>query len=110
VLTSLRGCICNGEAGRPRKRYEMSLAVQAGNGLLRSQAVMAILGLIAVLVVVGVIFPAVWSGKNPAHRRSRCARPSGAVAALTHIGRQPCRAGWTPGGTTPPVLTRPGTA
>ena len=33
-------------------------------GLLRNQAVLVILGLVIVLVIGGVIFPAVWSSKK----------------------------------------------
>jgi hypothetical protein len=67
VLTSVRGCICNGEAGGSRQFYELSMMAQVSNslpGLLRNQAVLLILALVIVLVIAGVIFPAVWSGKK----------------------------------------------
>ncbi len=67
MLTSVRGCICNGEAGGSRPVYELSMIAQVSNslpGLLRNQAVLVILGLMLVLVIGGVIFPAVWSGKK----------------------------------------------
>jgi hypothetical protein len=67
VLTSVRGCICNGEAGGSRQFCELSMMAQVSNslpGLLRNQAVLLILALVIVLVSAGVIFPAVWSGKK----------------------------------------------
>ena len=67
VLTSLRGCICNGEAGGSRQFYELSMVAQVSNGLpglLRNQAVLLILIVVVVLVIGGVIFPAVWSRKK----------------------------------------------
>jgi hypothetical protein len=64
VLTSVRGCICNGEVGGSRRIYELSMIAQVSNGLARNQVVLLILGLLLVLVIGGVIFPAVWSGKK----------------------------------------------
>jgi len=67
VLTSVRGCICNGEVGGSRRIYELSMMSQVSNslpGLLRNQAVLVILVLVIVLVMGGVILPAVWSGKR----------------------------------------------
>ena len=63
MLNSVRGCICNGEAGGSRQVYRLSVMAQVSNslpGLLRNQAVLVILALVIVLV----IFPAVWSGKK----------------------------------------------
>jgi hypothetical protein len=37
---------------------------QVSNGLVRNQAVLLIVGLVIVLVIGGVIFPAVWSSKR----------------------------------------------
>lgn len=67
MLTSVRGCICNSEAGPGRQLYELSVMSQVSNGfsgLMRSQLVLLIVGLTVVLVVAGVILPAVWSGKK----------------------------------------------
>lgn len=67
MLTSVRGCICNSEAGSFRRIYELSMMSQVSRdlpGLLRNQAVLLILGLLIVLVVGGVIMPAVWSSKK----------------------------------------------
>lgn len=65
--TSVRGCTHIFEAGRPRQLYELSMMAQVSNGLpglLRNQAALVILGVLLVLVIVGVIFPAVWSSKK----------------------------------------------
>jgi len=67
VFTSVRGCICNGEVGGSRRIYELSVMAQVSNdasGLLRNQAALLILGLLIVLLIGGVIFPAVWSSKK----------------------------------------------
>ena len=64
MLTSVRGCICNGEVGGSRQIYKLSVMAQVSNGLARNQVVLLILGLLLVLVIGGVIFPAVWSGKK----------------------------------------------
>jgi hypothetical protein len=67
VLNSVRGCICNGEAGGSRQVYRLSAIAQASRDipdLLRNQAVLVILILVIVLVIGGVIFPAVWSSKK----------------------------------------------
>ena len=63
MLTSVRGCTHNFEAGGSRQLYELSMMSQVSN-VLRNQAVLLILGLVIVLVIGGVIFPAVWSGKK----------------------------------------------
>jgi hypothetical protein len=68
VLTSVRGCICNGEVGGSRRIYELSIMAQLSNGLARNQIVLLFLGLRLVLVIGGVIFPAVWSGKRTRRR------------------------------------------
>jgi hypothetical protein len=55
---------------------------QAGNGLpglARNQAVLVIAGLVVVLVISGVIFPAVWSRKRT--------RRTAALAVLDRIVR-----------------------
>ena len=67
MLNSVRGCICNGEAGGSRQVYRLSVIAQASRDipdLLRNQAVLVILILVIVLVIGGVIFPAVWSSKK----------------------------------------------
>ncbi len=67
MLNSVRGCICNGEGGGGRQLYELSVMSQVSNGfsgLVRSQAALLILGVLVVLVVAGVILPAVWSRKR----------------------------------------------
>jgi hypothetical protein len=67
VLNSLRGCICDGEAGSPRRVYDLTLMAQVSRdipGLMRNQAALLIFGLLIVLVVGGVIFPAIWSSKK----------------------------------------------
>ena len=111
VLTSVRGCICNSEAGGSRRIYELSMMAQVSNGLVRNQALLVILGLVVVLVIGGGDLPAVWSGKKT--RRTAALDVLDripAVAALTPAGQEPCRAGWTPGGTSPacPCLARHG--
>jgi hypothetical protein len=40
------------------------MMAQLSNGLAGNQVVLLILGLLLVLVIGGVIFPAVWSGKT----------------------------------------------
>jgi hypothetical protein len=50
-----------------RQVYELSVMAQVSNGfsgLLRNQAVLLIIGLVIILVIGGVIFPAVWSNKR----------------------------------------------
>lgn len=67
MITSVRGCICTRGVGGPGRIYEISMLAQFSNGLsglLRSQAALVILGVLLVLVIVGVIFPAVWSSKK----------------------------------------------
>jgi hypothetical protein len=67
VLNSVRGCICTREVGGSRQVYRLSVIAQASRDipdLLRSQAVLVILILVIILVIAGVIFPAVWSGKK----------------------------------------------
>ena len=67
MFTSVRGCICNGEAGGSRQFYELSMMTQVSNslpGLLRNQPVLLILALVIVLVIAVVIIPAIWSGKK----------------------------------------------
>jgi hypothetical protein len=64
VLTSVRGCISNGEAGGSRKLCELSVMAQVSNGLVRNQIALVILGLLVVLVIGGVILPAVWSRRK----------------------------------------------
>lgn len=67
MFNSVRGCICNGEADGGRQLYELSAISQVSSSfsvLIRSQAVLLIVGLVVVLVVTGVIFPAVWSGRK----------------------------------------------
>ena len=64
MLISVRGCICNGEVGGFRQVYELSVMAQVSNGLARNQVALLILGLLAILVTGGVIFPAVWSSKR----------------------------------------------
>jgi hypothetical protein len=87
VLNSVRGCICNGEAGGSRQVYRLSAIAQASRDipdLLRNQAVLVILILVIVLVIGGVIFPAVWSSKKTApYGCPRRARPPSALEALT---------------------------
>jgi hypothetical protein len=67
VLNSVRGCICNGEAAGARRVYRLCVIAQASRdipNLLRNQAVLVILILVIVLLIGGVIFPAVWSSKK----------------------------------------------
>jgi hypothetical protein len=67
VLTSVRGCTHIFEAGRPRQLYELSMMAQVSNGISgvpRNQVVLLIIGLVIILVIGGVIFPAVWSSKK----------------------------------------------
>jgi hypothetical protein len=52
---------------------------QVSNGLLRNQIALVILGLVIVLVIGGVIFPAVWSAKQ--------ARRTAALAVLDRLLR-----------------------
>jgi hypothetical protein len=82
VLTSVRGCTHIFEAGRPRQLCELSMIAQVSNGLpglLRNQAVPLILGLVIILVIGGVLLPAVWSRKR--------ARRTAALAVLDRILR-----------------------
>jgi hypothetical protein len=53
----------NLEAGGCRQLYELSVISQVSN-VLRNHGALLIVGVIIVLVIVGVIFPAVWSGKR----------------------------------------------
>ena len=46
-----------------RKLYELSVISQVSN-VLRNHAALLIIGLVIVLVIGGVIFPAVWSRKK----------------------------------------------
>lgn len=87
------------------------------SGLARNQVVLLILGFVIVLMIGEVIFLAAWSARERAGRRPwPCSTvPCGGGAELIAAGHparitQPCRAGWTPGGATPPVLAEPGTA
>jgi hypothetical protein len=63
VFISVRGCTDN-NAGGCRQLYELSLISQVSNGLVRNQAVLLIVGLVIILVIGGVVLPAVWSGKK----------------------------------------------
>ncbi len=67
MLNSVRGCICAREVEGSRQVYRLSAIAQVSRdipGLLRNQEVLLILGLLAVLVIAVVIFPAVWSSKK----------------------------------------------
>jgi hypothetical protein len=67
VLNSVRGCICHGEAGSSRQVYHLTLIAQVSRdipGLMKNQAALLIIGLVILLVIAGVIFPAVWSSKQ----------------------------------------------
>lgn len=64
MLNSVRGYICNSEVGRPRRIYEPSMITQVRSGLARNQALLVIVALVIIRVMVGVIFPALWSGKK----------------------------------------------
>jgi hypothetical protein len=63
VFISVRGCTDN-NAGGCRQLYDLSLISQVSNGLMRNQAVLLIVGLVIILVIGGVVLPAVWSGKK----------------------------------------------
>ena len=66
MFISVRGCTDN-SIGSCRQLDELSVISQASNdfpGLIRSQAVLLIIGLAIVLVAAGVILPAVWSAKK----------------------------------------------
>jgi hypothetical protein len=63
VFISVRGCTDN-NAGGCRQLYDLSLISQVSNGLMRNQAVLLIVGLVIILVIGGVVFPAVWSRKK----------------------------------------------
>jgi hypothetical protein len=64
VFISVRGCTDNTEAGGCRHLYELSVISQVSNDLMRNQAVLLIVGLVIILVIGGVVLPAVWSGKK----------------------------------------------
>jgi hypothetical protein len=67
VLNSLRGYICDGEAGSPRRVYDLTLMAQVSRdipGLMRNQAMLLITILVIILVTGGVVLPAVWSSKK----------------------------------------------
>lgn len=63
MFISVRGCTDN-NAGGCRQLYDLSLISQVSNGLMRNQAVLLIVGLVIILVIGGVVLPAVWSGKK----------------------------------------------
>jgi len=63
VFISVRGCT-DKTAGGCRKLYELSVISQVSN-VLRNHGALLILGLVVILVIGGVIFPAVWSRKKP---------------------------------------------
>ena len=63
MFISVRGCTDNNSGGC-RQLYELSVISQVSNGLMRNQAVLLIVGLVIILVIGGVILPAVWSGKK----------------------------------------------
>lgn len=64
MLTSVRGYTHNLEAGGSRQLCELSMMAQVSNGLVKNQVVLLIVGLVIILVIGGVIFPAVWSAKK----------------------------------------------
>lgn len=67
MINSVRGCVCTGEVESSRLVYRLSVFAQVTRdipGLLRNQEVLLILGLLAILVIAVVIFPAVWSSKK----------------------------------------------
>ena len=87
MLTSVRGCTHNLEAGGSRKLCELSVMAQVGNGLLRNQIAMVILGLVIVLVIGGVIFPPCGPARGRAGRL-----PSTFSTASCGGGGYTCRA------------------
>jgi hypothetical protein len=62
VFISVRGCT-DKTAGGCRQLYRLSAISQVSN-VLRNQVVLLILGLVVVLVIGGVILPAVWSRRK----------------------------------------------
>ena len=64
MFISVRGCTDNPEAGASRQFYRLSAIALVSHGLLRNQAVLLIVGLVTILVIGGVVLPAVWSGKK----------------------------------------------
>jgi hypothetical protein len=51
VLTSVRGCTHNPEAGDFRQLCELSMMSQVSDGLVRNQAVLLIVGLVIILAI-----------------------------------------------------------
>jgi threonine/homoserine/homoserine lactone efflux protein len=62
MFISVRGCSVK-TAGGCRQLYGLSVISQVSN-VLRNHAALVIIALVVVLVIGGVIFPAVWSGKK----------------------------------------------
>jgi hypothetical protein len=77
VFISVRGCSDN-NAGGCRQLNELSVISQVSN-VLRNHAALLILVLVIILVIGGVIFPAVWSSKRT--------RRTAALAVLDRILR-----------------------
>ncbi len=67
MVTSVRGCICTSEVLGSRRIYGLSMMAQVSKDLpelLRNQAVLLVLVLLVLLVMGGVILPAVWSRRR----------------------------------------------
>ena len=111
VLTSVRGCICNGEAGGSRQLYELSMMAQVSNGSRAGEES----GSAADPRPArrpgdgrGHLSRRMVEQESAPHGRPGRARPHPAMEALTSAGQEPCRAGWTPGGA--PRLSLPSPA
>ena len=64
MFTTLRGCIYSSEVRGSRPVATLPVIAQVSRGvpeLLKSQTALLVLALLIVLLVGGVIFPAVWS-------------------------------------------------
>jgi hypothetical protein len=69
MFINVRGCPDNPEAGGSRQLYGLSVMAQVSNGLpglLRNHTALLIVALGIILVIGGVIFPAVWSARRRA--------------------------------------------
>ena len=84
---------------------------EVSDGLSGTRQCWLFLGLVVILMIVGVIYPAVWSGKRTCRTAASSARPDPAVEVLTSAGPEPVP-GWLDAGRHLPACPcpSPGTA
>ena len=63
MFISLRGNADIPESGGGRQLFELSVMSHV-SGVLGNHGVLAVLALVAILMITGMIYPAVWSGKK----------------------------------------------